>query len=39
MTPASGSSVVEGSGVSLPTVTTDYTGATRALPPAIGAYN
>ncbi len=37
MAPAAGS-ILKGSGVAIPSVTTDYTGATRSNPPTIGAY-
>jgi hypothetical protein len=38
MAPASGSSAVVGAGVTIPGITVDYTGQTRAKPPSIGAY-
>jgi hypothetical protein len=39
MSPASGSSAVVGTGVTVPGLTVDYTGQTRAKPPSIGAYD
>ncbi len=38
MAPASASSPVIGAGMTLPTITLDYTGVTRPNPPSIGAY-
>jgi hypothetical protein len=38
MTPASTGNAVQGAGVAVPEVTTDYTGSPRGNPPSIGAY-